>query len=122
MTVNFGFAIQSLSDMKFPSFVEKYMQADSAKKELSLQMPNYGNPEKSFSSWLGPSRYESNVPAGLLDVDVSIVLSKTCLESYPAFLFSIDDVHTLFCFVSPLRGIHRLQIHRCECRYGTNFI
>uniref|UniRef100_A0A663EED4 Crystallin beta-gamma domain containing 1 n=1 Tax=Aquila chrysaetos chrysaetos TaxID=223781 RepID=A0A663EED4_AQUCH len=77
--------------MKFPSFVEKYMQADSAKKELSLQMPNYGNPEKSFSSWLGPNRYESNVPAGLLDVDVSIVLSKICLESYPAFLFSIDD-------------------------------
>ncbi|NXV74318.1 CRBG1 protein, partial [Atlantisia rogersi] len=58
-----------LSDMKFPSFVEKYMQADSAKKELSLQMPNYGNPEKSFSSWLGTSRYESNIPAGLLDVD-----------------------------------------------------
>lgn len=72
MTVNFDFAIQSLSDMKFPSFVEKYMQADSAKKELSLQMHNYGNPEKSFSSWLGTSRYEANVPAGLLDVDVSI--------------------------------------------------
>uniref|UniRef100_A0A8C3J9H9 Crystallin beta-gamma domain containing 1 n=1 Tax=Calidris pygmaea TaxID=425635 RepID=A0A8C3J9H9_9CHAR len=58
---------ESFSDMKFPSFVEKYMQADSAKKELSLQMPNYGNPEKSFSSWLGTSRYESNVPSGLLD-------------------------------------------------------
>ncbi|XP_008939233.1 PREDICTED: absent in melanoma 1 protein [Merops nubicus] len=60
---------ESLSDMKLPSFVEKYMQADSAKKELSLQMPNFGNTEKSFSSWLGTSRYESNVPAGLLDVD-----------------------------------------------------
>ncbi|XP_010114836.1 PREDICTED: absent in melanoma 1 protein-like, partial [Chlamydotis macqueenii] len=60
---------ESLSDMKFPSFVEKYVQADSAKKELSLQMPNYGNPEKSFSSWLGTNRYESNVPTGLLDVD-----------------------------------------------------
>ncbi|XP_037989123.1 beta/gamma crystallin domain-containing protein 1 isoform X2 [Motacilla alba alba] len=60
---------ESLSDVKFPSFVEKYLQADSAKKELSLQMPNYGNPEKSFSSWLGTSRYESNVPPGLLDVD-----------------------------------------------------
>ncbi|RMC13157.1 hypothetical protein DUI87_10689 [Hirundo rustica rustica] len=60
---------ESLSDMKFPSFVEKYLQADSAKKELSLQMPNYGNPEKNFSSWLGTSRYESNVPPGLLDVD-----------------------------------------------------
>uniref|UniRef100_A0A803VDR4 Crystallin beta-gamma domain containing 1 n=1 Tax=Ficedula albicollis TaxID=59894 RepID=A0A803VDR4_FICAL len=58
---------ESLSDMKFPSFVEKYLQADSAKKELSLQVPNYGNPEKSFSSWLGTSRYESNVPSGLLD-------------------------------------------------------
>ncbi|NXH22886.1 CRBG1 protein, partial [Bucco capensis] len=54
---------------KFPSFVEKYMQADSGKKELSLQMPNYGNPEKNFSSWLGTSRYESSVPSGLLDVD-----------------------------------------------------
>ncbi|XP_063245802.1 beta/gamma crystallin domain-containing protein 1 isoform X2 [Prinia subflava] len=60
---------ESLSDMKFPSFVEKYLQADSAKKELSLQMTNYGNPEKNFSSWLGTSRYESNVPPGLLDVD-----------------------------------------------------
>lgn len=87
MTVNFDFAIQSLSDMTFPSFVEKYMQADSAKKELSLHMPNYGNPEKSFSSWLGTSRYESNVPSGLLDVDVSIVLFKICQESYPAFIF-----------------------------------
>ncbi|NWX16618.1 CRBG1 protein, partial [Aegotheles bennettii] len=92
MTVNFDFAIQSLSDLKFPSFVEKYMQADSAKKELSLQVPNYGNPEKSFSSWLGTSRYESSVPTGLLDVDVSIVLFKICLGSFPAFLFSIDDV------------------------------
>uniref|UniRef100_A0A8B9UW30 Crystallin beta-gamma domain containing 1 n=1 Tax=Anas zonorhyncha TaxID=75864 RepID=A0A8B9UW30_9AVES len=70
MAANFDFAIQCLSDMKFPSYVEKYMQPDSAKKELSLQMPNYGNPEKSFSSWLGTNRYESNVPTGLLDVDV----------------------------------------------------
>ncbi|EOB03542.1 Absent in melanoma 1 protein, partial [Anas platyrhynchos] len=69
MAANFDFAIQCLSDMKFPSYVEKYMQPDSAKKELSLQMPNYGNPEKSFSSWLGTNRYESNVPTGLLDVD-----------------------------------------------------
>ncbi|XP_013804465.2 beta/gamma crystallin domain-containing protein 1 [Apteryx mantelli] len=60
---------ESLSDMKFPSYLEKYMQADSAKKDLSLQMSNYGNPERSFSSWLGTGRYESNVPAGLLDVD-----------------------------------------------------
>ncbi|NXG50237.1 CRBG1 protein, partial [Psilopogon haemacephalus] len=81
----------SLSDMKFPGLMEKYMQADSAKNELSLQMPNYGNPEKSFSSWLGTSRYESNIPTGLLDVDVSIVLFKICLESYPAFVFSVDD-------------------------------
>ncbi|NXX91189.1 CRBG1 protein, partial [Centropus bengalensis] len=65
---------ESLSDMKLPSFVEKYMQADSTKKELSLQMPNFGNPEKSFSNWLGTSRYDSNVPTGLLDVDVSICL------------------------------------------------
>ncbi|XP_065591455.1 beta/gamma crystallin domain-containing protein 1 [Cyrtonyx montezumae] len=60
---------ESLSDMKFPSYMEKYIQADSAKKELSLQIPNYGNPEENFSSWLGASRYESNVPPGLLDVD-----------------------------------------------------
>uniref|UniRef100_A0A8C3KSI8 Crystallin beta-gamma domain containing 1 n=1 Tax=Chrysolophus pictus TaxID=9089 RepID=A0A8C3KSI8_CHRPC len=58
---------ESLSDMKFPSYMEKYIQADSAKKELSLPIPNYGNPEKNFSSWLGASRYESNVPTGLLD-------------------------------------------------------
>lgn len=83
------------------------MQADSAKKELSLQMPNYGNPEKSFSSWLGTSRYESNVPFGLLDMDVSTVLFKICLESYPVFVFSIYDLHTLFSFVSPLRELCR---------------
>uniref|UniRef100_A0A8C3Y155 Crystallin beta-gamma domain containing 1 n=1 Tax=Catharus ustulatus TaxID=91951 RepID=A0A8C3Y155_CATUS len=93
--VNFDFAIQSLSDMKFPSFVEKYLQADSAKKELSLQMPNYSNPEKNFSSWLGASRYESNVPPGLLDVDVSTVFLKSCLQSYPALMFSTDNVHML---------------------------
>uniref|UniRef100_A0A8D0FKP0 Crystallin beta-gamma domain containing 1 n=1 Tax=Strix occidentalis caurina TaxID=311401 RepID=A0A8D0FKP0_STROC len=45
----------------------KILSTYSAKKELSLQMPHYGNPEKSFSSWLGTSRYESNVPTGLLD-------------------------------------------------------
>ncbi|NXA45367.1 CRBG1 protein, partial [Nothocercus julius] len=71
----------SLSDMKFPSYVEKYMQADSVKKDLSLQMSNYGNPEKSFSSWLGTGRYESNVPSGLLDVDVSILLFKAFSRS-----------------------------------------
>ncbi|NWH70336.1 CRBG1 protein, partial [Piaya cayana] len=75
-TLNFDFAIQSLSDLKFPSFVEKYMQADSVKKELTLHLPNYGNPEKSISSWLGTSRFDSNVPTGLLDVDVSIALSR----------------------------------------------
>ncbi|NXA38478.1 CRBG1 protein, partial [Eudromia elegans] len=67
---------KSLSDMKFPSYMEKYMQADNVKKDLSLQMSNYGNPEKSFSSWLGTGRYESNVPSGLLDMDVSILLFK----------------------------------------------
>ncbi|NXK08402.1 CRBG1 protein, partial [Herpetotheres cachinnans] len=118
---------ESLSDMKFPSFVEKYMQADSAKKELSLQMPNYGNPEKSFSSWLGTSRYESNVPTGL-DVDVSTVLIKICLESYPAFLFSIDDVHTLCCFVLSRNGQSKINprpgklVIYCESDYQKNGI
>lgn len=93
------------------------MQADSAKNELSLQMPNYGNPEKSFSSWLGTSRYESNVPTGLLDVDVStVLLFKICLEGYPAFMFSIDDVHTLFCFACPLRDLDR---DGTECSKGV---
>uniref|UniRef100_A0A8C3KTA6 Crystallin beta-gamma domain containing 1 n=1 Tax=Chrysolophus pictus TaxID=9089 RepID=A0A8C3KTA6_CHRPC len=66
---------ESLSDMKFPSYMEKYIQADSAKKELSLPIPNYGNPEKNFSSWLGASRYESNVPTGLLDPHIITILS-----------------------------------------------
>ncbi|NWZ75359.1 CRBG1 protein, partial [Poecile atricapillus] len=103
MTVNFDFAIQSLSDMKFPSFVEKYLQADNAKKELSLPMPSYGNPEKSFSSWLGTSRYESNVPPGLLDVDVSIVFLKSCLQSYQAFMFSRQCAYII---LFPLFGIY----------------
>ncbi|NXL91487.1 CRBG1 protein, partial [Alectura lathami] len=84
------FVIQSLSDMKFPSYMEKYMQPDSAKKELSLQMPNYGNPEKNFSSWLGTSRYESNIPAGLLDVDVSTVSFEVCLESYHRVVLALS--------------------------------
>uniref|UniRef100_A0A8C0ESY9 Crystallin beta-gamma domain containing 1 n=1 Tax=Bubo bubo TaxID=30461 RepID=A0A8C0ESY9_BUBBB len=119
--VNFEFAIQSLSDMKFPSFVEKYMQADSAKKELSLQMPHYGNPEKSFSSWLGTSRYESNVPTGLLDVDVSIVVFKICLKSCPAFIFSINDAISRNgqSKINPRPG--KLVIH-CESDYQKNGI
>uniref|UniRef100_A0A8C8BG57 Crystallin beta-gamma domain containing 1 n=1 Tax=Otus sunia TaxID=257818 RepID=A0A8C8BG57_9STRI len=111
--VNFAFAIQSLSDMKFPSFVEKYMQADSAKKELSLQMPHYGNPEKSFSSWLGTSRYESNVPTGLLDVDVSIVVFKICLKSCPALSRNGQSK------INPRPG--KLVIH-CESDYQKNGI
>ncbi|NWW87845.1 CRBG1 protein, partial [Rhynochetos jubatus] len=114
--------------MKFPSFVEKYMQADSAKKELSLQMPNYGNPEKSFSSWLGPSGYESNVPTGLLDMDVSIVLSKICLEGYPAFIFSTDNVHTLLGFALSRNGQSKINprpgklVIYCEPHYQKNGI
>ncbi|NWW53095.1 CRBG1 protein, partial [Pedionomus torquatus] len=107
--------IKSLSDMKFPSFVEKYMQADSAKKELSLQMPNYGNPEKSFSSWLGTSRYESNVPSGLLDVDVSIVVFKISPESYLAFTLSRNGQSK----INPRPG--KLVIY-CESDYQKNAI
>ncbi|NXO56556.1 CRBG1 protein, partial [Aramus guarauna] len=84
--------------MKFPSFVEKYMPADTAKKELSLQMPNYGNPEKSFSSWLGTSRYESNVPTGLLDVDA------VPLSDYE-YLFIMSEGRPTF----SLRGIFTLM-------------
>ncbi|XP_040407243.1 beta/gamma crystallin domain-containing protein 1 isoform X2 [Cygnus olor] len=77
---------ECLSDMKFPSYVEKYMQPDSTKKELSLPMPNYGNPEKSFSSWLGTSRYESNVPTGLLDVDALSRNGQTKINPRPGKL------------------------------------
>ncbi|NXC44705.1 CRBG1 protein, partial [Penelope pileata] len=89
----FVFVIQSLSDMKFPSYMEKYLQPDGAKKELSLQMPNYGNPEKNFSSWLGASRYEANVATGLLDVDWRDTPSSgyehlfTMSEGTPIFTF-----------------------------------
>ncbi|NXX02096.1 CRBG1 protein, partial [Larus smithsonianus] len=120
------FAIQSLSDMKFPSFVEKYMQADSAKKELSLQMPNYGNPEKSFASWLGTSRYESNVPTGLLDVDVSIVAFKICLEGYSAFIFLW--MMCILCFALSRNGQSKINprpgklVIYCESDYQNNGI
>ncbi|XP_064364916.1 beta/gamma crystallin domain-containing protein 1 isoform X2 [Dromaius novaehollandiae] len=77
---------ESLSDMKFPSHVEKYMQADSAKKDLSLQMCNYGNPEKSFSNWLGTGRYDSNVPTGLLDVDAFSRNGKNKINPRPGKL------------------------------------
>ncbi|NXV14579.1 CRBG1 protein, partial [Cepphus grylle] len=111
--------IKSLSDMKFPSFVEKYMQADSAKKELSLQMPNYGNPEKSFSSWLGTSRYESNVPTGLLDVDVSIVGFK--IWKVIQLLYFMDDALSRNgqSKINPRPG--KLVIY-CESDYQNNGI
>lgn len=104
--------IQSLSDMKFPSYMEKYIQADSAKKELSLQIPNYGNPEKNFSSWLGANRYESNVPTGLLDVDVSIMSLKIYLEKLSCLAF------VLFPFVVGYAQITTAQNdHRCSSSF-----
>ncbi|XP_019375691.1 PREDICTED: absent in melanoma 1 protein isoform X1 [Gavialis gangeticus] len=59
---------ESLSD-KVPSYMEKYLQMDDVKKELGLQMPNYGSNGKSFSSWLGSSQYEQNVLSGSLDIE-----------------------------------------------------
>uniref|UniRef100_A0A8C3CBI0 Crystallin beta-gamma domain containing 1 n=1 Tax=Cairina moschata TaxID=8855 RepID=A0A8C3CBI0_CAIMO len=113
MAANFDFAIQCLSDMKFPSYVEKYMQPDSAKKELSLQMPNYGNPEKSFASWLGTNRYESNVPTGLLDKSAILPCSFEDVD------FLSREVYGLFCICD--FSLLALVIY-CESDYQENGI
>ncbi|KAF7253268.1 Beta/gamma crystallin domain-containing protein 1 [Varanus komodoensis] len=47
---------ESISEFKAPS----YMQTDDAKKEGILQMPNFGNLDLSFSSWLKSGQHEAN--------------------------------------------------------------
>ncbi|XP_061479481.1 beta/gamma crystallin domain-containing protein 1 isoform X2 [Rhineura floridana] len=51
---------ESLSGFKTPNFMEKCLQTEDAKKERILQMPNFGKPDTSFSSWLKPGQYEPN--------------------------------------------------------------
>ncbi|XP_066466426.1 beta/gamma crystallin domain-containing protein 1 [Tiliqua scincoides] len=58
-----------LSDFKAPDYMEKYLQTDDAKKERSLQIPNFGNLDTNFSSWLKSGQYEASVSPGFLDVE-----------------------------------------------------
>ncbi|EMP28998.1 Absent in melanoma 1 protein [Chelonia mydas] len=58
---------ESLSGLKVPNYMEKYLQTDDAKEELNSQMPNYGSTGKNFSSWLKSSSCEPNIPSGFLD-------------------------------------------------------
>lgn len=64
-------AIQSLSGFKPPNYVEKYLQTDDAKKERILQVPNFENPDMSFSGWLKSGQYEPNLSSSFLDIEVS---------------------------------------------------
>uniref|UniRef100_A0A8D2IVV0 Crystallin beta-gamma domain containing 1 n=1 Tax=Varanus komodoensis TaxID=61221 RepID=A0A8D2IVV0_VARKO len=57
---------QSISEFKAPS----YMQTDDAKKEGILQMPNFGNLDLSFSSWLKSGQHEAN---SFVDTEVSLM-------------------------------------------------
>ncbi|KAH0622186.1 hypothetical protein JD844_024278, partial [Phrynosoma platyrhinos] len=57
---------ESLSDFKAANYMEKYLQTDDAKKERILQVPNFGNFDTSFSSWLKPGQYETN---SFLDIE-----------------------------------------------------
>ncbi|KAJ6660241.1 hypothetical protein lerEdw1_017941 [Lerista edwardsae] len=61
-----------LSDFKAPDYLEKYLQTDDAKKERSLKIPNFGNLDTNFSSWLKPGQYEANVSPGFLDMELVI--------------------------------------------------
>ncbi|XP_062980908.1 beta/gamma crystallin domain-containing protein 1 [Elgaria multicarinata webbii] len=58
---------ESLSGFRAPNYMEKYLQTDDAKKERVLQMPNFGNIDTSFSSWLKPGQHEAN---SFLDIEV----------------------------------------------------
>ncbi|CAM5132090.1 unnamed protein product [Natator depressus] len=58
---------ESLSGLKVPNYMEKYLQTDDAKEELNSQMPNYGSTGKNFSNWLKSSSCEPNIPSGFLD-------------------------------------------------------
>ncbi|XP_053144366.1 beta/gamma crystallin domain-containing protein 1 isoform X2 [Hemicordylus capensis] len=70
--LRFGIAqkSESLSGFMAPNYMEKYLQTDDAKKERSLQLPNFGNSDTSFSSWLKSGQYEPNVSLGFLDTEV----------------------------------------------------
>ncbi|KAM7174130.1 beta/gamma crystallin domain-containing protein 1 [Macrochelys suwanniensis] len=59
---------ESLSGLKVPDYMEKYLPTDDAEEEeLNSQMPNYGSTDTNFSSWLKSSSYEPNIPSGFLD-------------------------------------------------------
>ncbi|XP_042309139.1 beta/gamma crystallin domain-containing protein 1 [Sceloporus undulatus] len=58
---------ETLSDFRSANYMEKYLQTDDAKKERILQIPNFGNLDTSFSSWLKPGQYETN---SFLDIEI----------------------------------------------------
>ncbi|XP_062836218.1 beta/gamma crystallin domain-containing protein 1 isoform X3 [Anolis carolinensis] len=57
---------ESFSDFKAANYIEKYLQTDDAKNQRILQMPNFGNLDNSFSSWVKPGQYEPN---SFLDIE-----------------------------------------------------
>nr|XP_056712655.1 beta/gamma crystallin domain-containing protein 1 [Euleptes europaea] len=61
--------LESLPGFKAPKYMEKYLQTDDAKNERILQMPNFGNTDTSFSSWLQSGQYEPNISPGFLDME-----------------------------------------------------
>ncbi|XP_015272127.1 PREDICTED: absent in melanoma 1 protein-like [Gekko japonicus] len=61
--------LESLPGFKAPKYMEKYLQTPDAKKERILQMPNFGNTDTSFSSWLQSGQYEPNFSPGFLDME-----------------------------------------------------
>lgn len=67
--------IQSLPGFKAPKYMGKHLQTYDAKKERILQMPNFGNTDTSFSSWLQSGQYEPNISPGFLDMEVHLMYS-----------------------------------------------
>nr|XP_060609093.1 beta/gamma crystallin domain-containing protein 1 isoform X1 [Anolis sagrei ordinatus] len=57
---------ESFSDFKATNYIDKYLQTDDAKNQRILQMPNFGNLDTGFSSWMKPGQYEPN---SFLDIE-----------------------------------------------------
>lgn len=53
--------------------MQTHLQTWDGKKEGVLEMPNFGNTDTSFSSWLQSGQYEPNLSPGFLDMEVHLM-------------------------------------------------
>ncbi|XP_074844933.1 beta/gamma crystallin domain-containing protein 1 [Carettochelys insculpta] len=81
---------ESLSGLKVPSCMEKYLQTD----ELNSQMPNGGRSDKNFLSWPKSSPYETNIPSGFLDGEASSGNRQNKINPRPGKMVIYGDSNT----------------------------